>query len=253
MAARCGSSRLQNGSGSAENVGCALVGDFLLGLEPVLNIATAEVSAFEAKRFATNQRDGLGLNLADVPCGLFAIHKPFRCRVPEHYVAELMERRFVWERGKRIHRDFASVGEALNVAVHLLKWRACDVQRSKGGVDVKAGNRRSIGVLSLGLCEHKPIRPKPEGVACLMFGCLVLDAVGLGGSFEGHGPAKGDSFLPFADLPFPFKPSVVGVEWAGLQVAADALFQRKQGVPERVIVKGGVSFEHSPRLFDRLP
>jgi hypothetical protein len=54
-------------------------------------------------------------------------------------------------------------------------------------------------------------------------------------------------------LPFPFEPSLIGVEWSGLQVAADALFQRKQGVPEAVIVKGGVSFEHSPRLFDRLP
>jgi len=48
------------------------------------------------------------------------------------------------------------------------------------------------------------------------------------------------------------KPSVVGVEWSGLQVAPRALFQRKQSVPEAVIVKGGVSFEHSPRLFDRL-
>jgi hypothetical protein len=33
-------------------------------------------------------------------------------------------------------------------------------------------------------------------------------------------------------LPFPFKPSVVGVEWSGLQVAARTLLQRKQSVPE---------------------
>jgi hypothetical protein len=80
-----------------------------------------------------------------------------------------------------------------------------------------------------------------------------LDAIGLGGSFKRHWHAKGDSFFSFADLPFPFEPSLIGVEWSGLQVAADVLFQRKQGVPEAVIVKGGVSFEHSPRLFDRLP
>src|SRR5262249_22954300 len=48
--------------------------DFLFGLEKVPNITTAEVRPFEAKGFATNQRDRLGFNLADVPCGLFAIH-----------------------------------------------------------------------------------------------------------------------------------------------------------------------------------
>ena len=82
VAARCGGSRLQNGSGSGEDAGRALVGDFLFGFQPVLNIATTEVSAIEAKRFAANQRYGLRFNLADVPCGLFAIHQLFRCGVP---------------------------------------------------------------------------------------------------------------------------------------------------------------------------
>jgi hypothetical protein len=59
-----------------------------------------------------------------------------------------------------------------------------------------------------------------------------LDAIGLGGFLERHGHAEGDSFLPFADLPFPLKPSVVGVEWSGLQVAPRALSQRKQSVSE---------------------
>src|SRR5208283_4160002 len=164
-----------------------------------------------------------------------------------------MERGFMWESGNGIHRDFATVGEALNVTVPLVKRRPRDVQGTKCRVDVKAGNRRNGSVLPLRLREHKPIRPKPECVASLRFGCLVLDAIGLSGSLERHGHAEGDSFLPFADLPFPFKPSVVGVEWSGLQVAPQALFQRKQGVPERVTVKSGVSFEQSPRLFDRLP
>ena len=66
-----------------------------------------------------------------------------------------------------IHRDFATVGEALNVAVQLFKRRARDVQGSKRRVDVKARNRCNVGVFSFGLREHKPIRPKPEGVACL--------------------------------------------------------------------------------------
>jgi hypothetical protein len=29
------------------------------------------------------------------------------------------------------------------------------------------------------LGEHKPIRPKPERVAGLRFGCLVFDAIGV--------------------------------------------------------------------------
>ena len=86
VAARCGGSRLQNGSGSGKDAGRTLVGDFLLSLEPVLNIGTAKVRAFEAKRFATNQRDGLGFNLADVSGGLFAIHEPFGRGVPENNV-----------------------------------------------------------------------------------------------------------------------------------------------------------------------
>ena len=43
---------------------------------------------------------------------------------------------------------------------------------------------------------------------------------------------KGESFFSFADLPLPFEPSVVGVKWSGLQIAAGTLFQRKQGVSE---------------------
>ena len=71
-------------------------------------------------------------------------------------------------------------------------------------------------------------------MASLRFGCFffLLDAIGLSGSLKRHGHAKGDSFLPFADLPFPFEPSVVGVEWSGLQVAPRTLFERKQSVSE---------------------
>ena len=51
--------RLQNGSGSGKDTGRALVGDFLFGFQPVLNIATAKLGAIEAKCFAANQCDGL--------------------------------------------------------------------------------------------------------------------------------------------------------------------------------------------------
>src|SRR6516164_7855298 len=105
VAARCRGSRLENGSGSGEDTGRALVGDFLFGLEPVLNVPATEVRTFEAKRFAANQRDGLRFDLADVPCGLLAIHKLFRCGVPENNVSALVEGGFMWESGNRIHRD----------------------------------------------------------------------------------------------------------------------------------------------------
>ena len=44
MAARCGGSCFQNGSGSGKDAGRALVGDFLFSFQPVLKLATAEVS-----------------------------------------------------------------------------------------------------------------------------------------------------------------------------------------------------------------
>jgi hypothetical protein len=53
-------------------------------------------------------------------------------------------------------------------------------------------------------------------------------------------------------LPFAFKPSAIGVEWSGLQVAPNALFERKQRIPEAVVMKCGIGCEHSPRLFDRI-
>ena len=50
-------------------------------------------------------------------CSLFAVNELFRCGVPENNVGDLVERRFVRECGNGIHRDLATVGEALNVAV----------------------------------------------------------------------------------------------------------------------------------------
>ena len=48
--------------------------NFLFGFQPMLNVATAELCPFEAERFATDERDGFGFDLADVHGGLFAIH-----------------------------------------------------------------------------------------------------------------------------------------------------------------------------------
>ena|SRR6516165_5416240 len=52
VAARCGGSRLQNGSGSGEYAGGALVGNFLFGLEPVLH----SFMALAAKRDLSRNR-----------------------------------------------------------------------------------------------------------------------------------------------------------------------------------------------------
>jgi len=59
------------------------------------------------------------------------------------------------------------------------------------------------------------------------FNEVPMVCVRLDGSFERDGHAKGDSFFPFADLTFPFEPSVIGVKWSGLQVTAEALSQSK--------------------------
>jgi hypothetical protein len=93
--ARCGSSRFQNGSRSGEYTGRAVVWDFLFGFQPVLNVATAKVNAFETKCFATDQGDRLRFDLADVPCDLFTIHELFGRGMSEDNVSDLVECGFV--------------------------------------------------------------------------------------------------------------------------------------------------------------
>src|SRR5438874_11342254 len=158
----------------------------------------------------------------------------------------------MWQDRKRIYGDFTPIRKALNVAVHLIKRCAAEVQRVKRRVDVKTGNRRNVCLFPFSLREYKPIRTKPERVARLRLDRFVLSIIALRGSFERHGHAKRYSFLSFAYLPFLFEPTAISVEWAGLQVALNALFERKQSIPEAVVVECGVSFQHSPRLFDRI-
>ena len=84
-----------------------------------------------------------------MPCGLFTIHKLFRCGVPENNVSDLVERGFMRESGKRIHRNLATEGEALNVAVQLIKWRTREGSfgRPKPMIIFKASTRlRVLGV-----------------------------------------------------------------------------------------------------------
>src|SRR5215469_7543227 len=103
----------------------------------------------------------------------------------------------MWQGGKRIYGDFAPIRKALNVAIQLVKRCAGDVQRAKPRVDVKTGNRGSVHFFALSLPEYKPIRPKPERVARLRLGRLVLSITALRGPFERHGHAKRYSFLSF--------------------------------------------------------
>src|SRR5260221_5411708 len=194
----------------------------------MLYIATAELRAFKAQRFAANERDGLGLDLdlAYMPSGLFAIHKSFGCCMSENSVSDLVECRLMSQGRKRIYGDFAPIRKALNVAVHLIKRRVAYVQGTKRRIDVKTGNGWNVSLFTLGLRKYKPIRPEAERVAHLRFCCFVLSIIGLRGSVERHGHAKRDSFLALADLPFLFEPTTIGIQWAGLQVALNALFKR---------------------------
>jgi hypothetical protein len=102
------------------------------------------------------------------------------------------------------------------------------------------------------LREYKPIRSKAERAARLRLGGFVPSIIALRGFFERHGHAKRYSFLSLAYLAFLFEPTAISVEWAGLQVAPNALFERKQTIPEAEVMECGVSFQHSPRLFDRI-
>ena len=61
----------------------------------------------------------------------------------------------MWQGGKGIYGDFPPIRKALNVAVHLIKRCAGDVQRVKRRIDVKTGNRQNVHFFALSLREYK--------------------------------------------------------------------------------------------------
>jgi len=157
VAARCGSSRFQNGSGGGEDVRRVVVGDFSFGFQPVLDVPAAELCSVESERFATDQRDGFRFHLAQMARSVLTVHELFESRVSEHNVGNFMERGFVRERGYRIYSNFPMPCKPLNVAIDFIKRRTRDVQSAKRRIQVEAGNRRNEGFVALGLCEDKPI------------------------------------------------------------------------------------------------
>jgi hypothetical protein len=112
-------------------------------------------------------------------------------------------------------------------AVDFVKRRARYIQSAERRIQVEAGNRRNVVFFALGLCENEPIGTETKCVAYLWLCGFFLRVVCLRVSFEWHRHTKGDSCLPFAYLPFALKPTAIGVEWSGLQVASNALFERK--------------------------
>ncbi len=72
-----------------------MVGDFLFGFQPVLDVAPAELGSFEAQRFATDQRDGFRFDLAQMAWNELAVHELFGTGVPKNDVGDFMECGFV--------------------------------------------------------------------------------------------------------------------------------------------------------------
>jgi len=252
LADRCGSSRFQNGSSGGEDASRIVVGDFLFGFQPVLDIATAELRPFETQRFATDEGDGFRFHLAEMDGRVFVVHEFFGSGVPKNDVGDFVKCGFVRERRKGIYSNFMLPRKTLNVAVYFVKRCARNTQSAECRIKVETGNRCNVGFFAFGLCEYKPVRPKPEGNACLRLCWFFLRAVGVRSPLERHGHTEGDSSLPLMDLPFLFEPAAIGVERSGLQVPSNALFEREQGIPEAVVMKCGVGFEHPARLFDRI-
>src|SRR5437762_7815005 len=128
LAAGCGSSSFQNGSCGSEDARRAVVRNFLFGFEPVLDVTPAKLCTVEAKCFAADERHGFSFDFTDMSCRLFTIHELFGRGVSKNNVGEFVERGLVREGRNRAYGDFASTRKTLNVAVHLVKWGACDVQ-----------------------------------------------------------------------------------------------------------------------------
>ena len=209
-----------------------MVGYFLFGFEPVLDIAPAELRAGQAQRFAADQRDGFRFDLAQMVRSEFAVHERFGRGVSKNDVRHFVEGGFVRERGKGIDSDFTMSCKPLDIAVYFVKGRARDIQTVKCRVQVEARSRRGVAFLRLRFVPAQTNRPE-SGRHCDVVVLLVLPPPRLCGcSLEWHRHAKGDSDLSFAYLPFAFEPTAIGVERSWLQIASNALFERKQRIPE---------------------
>ena len=142
-------------------------------------------------------------------------------------------------------------GKALNVAVHFIKFRARDVQRTERSVQVKSRNRCGVHCIPIRLRQDKPISAKPESGTRCFFALFLLLVILRNALLVLHRHAKGDALFAFAHLAFEFQPTAIGIEWSRLQVTAAALRQSEQGIPKRVVMESGVSGQQFSRRVDR--
>src|SRR5882762_8713413 len=151
-----------------ENPSCGLIGNFLLALQPMLNVAACGFCAGQPERLTTNESDGFSLYFPDVPVDLFKVNKLLRSRVAEDDVGYFVQSGLERKRRNWANGYLALTREALHVAIDFIKWSAGNVERMQGGLKVKAGNRLLVRGFSLGLCQDKPIVTENEALPHLL-------------------------------------------------------------------------------------
>src|SRR5260370_29505336 len=166
----------------------ALIGNFFLALQPVLNVAACGFCAGQPERLATDERDGFSLYFPDVPVNMFQIHKLLRSRVDENNMSYFMQRGFERELRNWVNGYLALMRETLHVAVDFIEWGARDVERLQGGVQVKAGDCRLAVCFPLGLRQDKPIVTENEALPHLVVRLFrtICWCIGRHALFVGH-------------------------------------------------------------------
>ena len=128
VAAGCGSSRFPNGSRRGKDARRVVAGNFLLGVEPMLDVAPAEFGSVEIERFATDERHGFRFHFAQMAGGAFIVHELFGGRVSENDVGDFVEGGFVRKPSEWIYGNLTLPRKALDVAVDFVKVYSADIE-----------------------------------------------------------------------------------------------------------------------------
>ena len=100
----------------------------------MLDIAACVFHPIEAESFATDERNRFCFHFAEVHQRCFGVHEFFSCGVAENTMRDFMKRGLVRNCCDGTDGNFSSDGKSLNVAVHFIKFRARDVQRTERSV-----------------------------------------------------------------------------------------------------------------------
>ena len=123
-----------------------------------MDVTTAVLGSWQAKGLTTQQGNGLGFHLPDVPWRALGVRKVAFVNVAKHGVGGFMEEGFYRESRNRADRDLPPpLCVALGVPVEVLDRYTMDAQRGKGSLFVPFRDGGRLVFCAIGLRESEPM------------------------------------------------------------------------------------------------